>query len=447
MYSEGVELFTGGHRLRCRQYSRTKNAIEKISIVAMNDAEQNAHHRVRRSSPAPATAGARRAPTLTASALSAATELPLRTAPCPSMPPRADTQPAHDADRPTEGGRQRAMTTSQNSRGQRQRRGCDQLPPQNGADRLAQDAAYRRSSRRAFAKPRDFSVSRQGRSTQLLQQFIEMIEAGVMQHHLAGALSFPARISTVVPRRSESFLLQPREVAVARACDDSRRAAQRLLHQRLGSRTDRPLRRDALRRPRSGARRRAASSARAWPISSAPSISISCTGRAQLEQPQQVGRRAARAADRVGGLLVRHLEFVDQALQRRPPPPSGSGPRAGCSRSATWRARLRRALRAPAPAPRPGPPSAPRASGARRRSARSDRGRPAAPAAAASGPASGSTRRARRAPAGPSSCAAGTCPGGCAPTGSVSSASRGAPRLAAEQRVQAAAQAFCFHAV
>jgi hypothetical protein len=34
----------------------------------------------------------------------------------------------------------------------------------------------------------------------------------------------------------------------------------------------------------------------------------------EVEQPQQVGRRGARAADRVGGLLVGQLELVDQAM-------------------------------------------------------------------------------------------------------------------------------------
>ncbi len=36
----------------------------------------------------------------------------------------------------------------------------------------------------------------------------------------------------------------------------------------------------------------------------------------KLEQPQQVRHRRARAADRVGGLLVRQVEFVDQPRQR-----------------------------------------------------------------------------------------------------------------------------------
>jgi hypothetical protein len=36
----------------------------------------------------------------------------------------------------------------------------------------------------------------------------------------------------------------------------------------------------------------------------------------QLEQAQQVRHRGARAADRFGGLLVREVEFVDQALER-----------------------------------------------------------------------------------------------------------------------------------
>ena len=67
--------------------------------------------------------------------------------------------------------------------------------------------------------------------------------------------------------------------------------------------------------------------------------------RSELEQPQQIGNARARAPDGARDLLVRELEFLDEALQTASPPRSDSGPRAGCSRSARCRAPPRRAPR------------------------------------------------------------------------------------------------------
>jgi hypothetical protein len=61
-------------------------------------------------------------------------------------------------------------------------------------------------------------------------------------------------------------------------------------------------------------RRGQGSSARAWPISRSPAISICCTD-GQVQQPQQVAGGAARAAHGLRCLFVRELEFVDQPLQ------------------------------------------------------------------------------------------------------------------------------------
>ena len=96
----------------------------------------------------------------------------------------------------------------------------------------------------------------------------------------------------------------------------ARRCSQ-LLHEVLRSRAPTgPVRRHALAELRSAARPSSASSARAWPISSAPSISISCTGRASSSRRSRLDTAARERPTASAACCVGQVEFVDQALQR-----------------------------------------------------------------------------------------------------------------------------------
>ena len=210
-------------------------------------------------------------------------------------------------------------------------------------------------------------------SAQLLQQLIQMIEARIVDDEScrcpcgrAGSAPWcrgAREISSSSRARSRSVfcLRRPAGPRDMRRAPAPRSRAPTGLARRCGW------------PPRSGAPRRAASSARAWPISSASCHQHRLHRLGQLQQAQQVGRGAARAADRVGRLLVGHAEFVDQALQ-----PGGLLDRIQVLALDVLdqrhrERRARRAPRAPAPALRQARRSAPRASAARRRSVRTGR--------------------------------------------------------------------------
>ncbi len=108
----------------------------------------------------------------------------------------------------------------------------------------------------------------------------------------------------------------------------------------------------------------------------------------EVEQPDQVRDRGAGAAEAAGELLLREPELVDQRRRRRAPRRPGSGPRGRRSRSAPSASAGPRPRRGRSPAPSRARPRAPRASAARRRSARSGRRGAVARAAAGSIPAS-----------------------------------------------------------
>ena len=190
------------------------------------------------------------------------------------------------------------------------------------AERCGSACARRRSMAfESLRTPQSGEIISQRDHFKLLQQLVEVIEARVVHDQLAAPLA-RGLISTVVPRRSDTS-------SSRRARSRSRRLAPRRRRRRAAAAAPAPR----SRAPTGLSRRRAcassicrapssASSARAWPMSSAPSISMSCTGRAQLEQAQQVGGRAARAADRVGRLLVRHARIRRSGAARPPLPPS-----------------------------------------------------------------------------------------------------------------------------
>src|SRR2546422_149329 len=152
-------------------------------------------------------------------------------------------------------------------------------------------------------------------SAQLLEQLLEMVEARVVQHEFAGALFRRTDLDrSAEPLRH--FLFQPREIAVGPLAAPRCRAAQQALHQRLGLAHRQALRRDA----RAGfdlPRRVERDQSARMPHLERAFQQHFLHRPSELEQPQHVRGGAARAADRIGRLLVRHLELVDQALQSR----------------------------------------------------------------------------------------------------------------------------------
>ena len=159
----GVQFFAGCHLIQ--SYSRTKKAMVKIRTVTTNDPIRRrrddvlVHRQYQPQQEHDQTdldcLGPQRADQ----------DAPLQTAPCPSMPrPRmpsrrtmltappkaADSAPSTPARSPPASVRA-AVAIS--------------LPPQNGADRPAQGAQTSAHRSLLPAKPRDFSVLRQGRST------------------------------------------------------------------------------------------------------------------------------------------------------------------------------------------------------------------------------------------------------------------------------------------
>jgi len=120
-------------------------------------------------------------------------------------------------------------------------------------------------------------------------------------------------------RRAEplgQFILEPRQVPVALLPAARCRRAQQPLHQRLGLAHGKLLRADA---------RAELDLPRGVQCEQRPRVPhLDCAAHEhvlhrarELEETQEIGRGAARAADRVGRLLVRHLEFIDQALHAR----------------------------------------------------------------------------------------------------------------------------------
>ena len=232
-------------------------------------------------------------PILTASALSAPTRTPPADCALPFAATTADAQPGDDADHAAQGGGQGAVDTCQKPADQRQGRGGDQLPPQNGADRPAQGAKTG-VHRSAPAKPRDFSVLRHGRSTRCAQHRLGRFSAASSATGRGdrGSSSAPRPCRSLAPgadldRGAEALRRPPPRGARDRgrraSCAAARAPRSSCCTSASVSRTDSPF--AATRLPASIWRApSSASSARAWPISSAPSISISCTGRASLSR-------------------------------------------------------------------------------------------------------------------------------------------------------------------
>src|SRR5919201_4282930 len=142
-----------------------------------------------------------------------------------------------------------------------------------------------------------------------------MIEARVMEDEFAASLARGADFN----RRAQAlreFFFEAGEIAVGALAPTVRRCAKQALHQRLGFAYRKPARRDArgeLDLARAVEREERSRMAHFERAAHQHLLRRLC----EFQQAQQVAGRAARAADGVSRLLVRHLEFVDEAIGGR----------------------------------------------------------------------------------------------------------------------------------
>ena len=177
------------------------------------------------------------------------------------------------------------------------------------------------TGRRAARPPRPAHVTRR-LAAQAFQHAIERIQVGVVDHQPALAAAAVQHVD-LGAERFRQFALQRGDVGLRLGLgrlglgvpSPATLPAASCCTRCSTSRTDQPCS-AAWRASAIAACGASVSSARAWPISSALGFHQHADLGRQLQQAQQVGHRGARTADRIGGLRVGEVEFVDQALQR-----------------------------------------------------------------------------------------------------------------------------------